>query len=275
MVQPVYSGTTLKFQSGEWKTTSTRVVHEASVSLTVNGEVWLTLMCSPIDLEYLAVGFIANEGLIHSGAEIASVRACPSGDNVDIWLTHSVERPQHWRRTSGCSSGMTSTSLAAQRPFLPVEHPLPPEAILDLMGQLYRSQTLYRETGGVHTSAISDGKTILLLAEDVGRHNTLDKLAGLMLLNPIKADPLVLLTTGRISSEMLQKAARSGVCIVASRSSPTGLSIELAESWNITLVGYVRTDQLTIYTHPENLITPSQIELLLPEAIQDHVAVGD
>jgi FdhD protein len=247
-----------KYRMGVWETLPAKVIGESSVTLTVNGEVWLGLMCTPTDLEALAVGFIANEGLIHSRDEIVSVRVCPAGDNVDVWLNHTIERPQRWRRTSGCSGGMSAASL--QEPFAirPLDQPLAPQTLLNFMGMLYQSQALYRETGGVHTSAVCDGRAIVFQAEDVGRHNSLDKLAGRMLLEGIEVEPLILLTTGRISSEMLQKSARMGAVIVASRTSPTSLSVQLAEQWGITLVGYARRDQFTVYAHPENIKMASE-----------------
>src|SRR5271157_189071 len=253
MVKPDQAVVLRRYRMGKWETVPAKVIGEASVTLTVNGEPWLGLMCTPIDLEALAVGFLVNEGLLHELDEIVSVRVCPTGDNVDVWLNHAVEKPVNWRRTSGCTGGMTSIEL--QNPFsLPAaEKPLNPQKLLSFMGMLYETQSLYKEMGGVHTSAICNGETIVLMTEDVGRHNTLDKLAGRMLLEQIRVNPLMVLTTGRISSEMLQKAARLGATIVASRTSPTSLSVQLAELWNITLIGYARRNQFTIYAHPENI----------------------
>lgn len=105
---------------------------------------------------------------------------------------------------------------------------LPTERILNQMDMLLEAQDLYRETGGVHTSALSDGTQVVVSAEDMGRHNTLDKIAGLCLMQNIWPENRILLTTGRISSEMLQKTARLGATGLISRTSPSSLSIELA-----------------------------------------------
>jgi len=118
---------------------------------------------------------------------------------------------------------------------------------------LFESQELYHETGGVHTSALSDGEQVILSAEDIGRHNTLDKIAGLCLMENIWPDRRVLITTGRISSEMLQKAVRMGAKVIASRTSPSSLSIEMAEAWGITLIGYARRNRFNLYAHPERI----------------------
>jgi FdhD protein len=128
------------------------------------------------------------------------------------------------------------------------------QQIGQLIGELFESQDLYRKTGGVHTSALSDGQKIYIVAEDIGRHNTLDKIAGRCLLEKIEMPRRILLTTGRISSEMIQKAGRIGAAIVISRTSPSSLSIQLAERWGITLIGYARRNRFNLYTHPERLL---------------------
>ena len=134
-----------------------------------------------------------------------------------------------------------------------------PAQINSLTSQLLDMQTLYHQSGGVHTSALSDGDILCYVAEDVGRHNTLDKLAGMVLLHEQIIPHKIILTTGRISSEMLQKAAHLGAPIVISRTAATNLSIQLAEQWGITLIGYARRERFNIYTHPQRIF-PTLIE---------------
>jgi FdhD protein len=187
--------------------------------------------------------------------EVVDVRVCEHGDNVDIWLNRSVEQPQSWRRTSGCTGGVTAVdALARVDVAFDGDQPrVPPEAIGHLVESLFQSQALYRETGGVHTSALSDGERIVIVAEDIGRHNTLDKIAGLCLTNRIWPKTKILITTGRISSEMLQKAARLGAPILISRTSPSSLSIEMAERYGITLIGYARRDRFNVYSNSQRI----------------------
>ena len=250
----------IQFDTTDEKQIDSSTIVEAPVSLTINGEVWVSLMCTPVHLEALAVGFLFNEGVINSMADVADVRVCEHGDNVDIWLTHTPEKPTKWTRTSGCSGGMTAVD-SIQRPR---SGPGGGEVVLSanqigrLVEMLFESQELYRETGGVHTSALSDGERIILSAEDIGRHNTLDKIAGLCLMQNILPDQRVLITTGRISSEMLQKAVRFGARILISRTSPSSLSIELAEAWGITLIGYARRNRFNLYAHPERIPRTAQ-----------------
>jgi FdhD protein len=212
-------------------------------------------MCTPVLLEELAVGFLYNEGTIESMDEVEDVHLCEHGDNVDVWLNRSVEQPESWRRTSGCTGGVTAVDLLA-KPDVSFDGnrlEVQPEAIGNLVEMLFESQSLYRETGGVHTSALSDGETIILSAEDIGRHNTLDKIAGLCLRRGIFPENRILITTGRISSEMLQKAARMDVPILISRTSPSSLSIEMAERYGITLIGYARRHRFNVYSNAQRV----------------------
>ena len=244
-----------RYEFKKWEHHDAETIVETPVSLTVNGEVWLTFMCTPINLEALSVGFLYNEGIIESMAEVADARVCEHGDNVDVWLNHAAEQPTSWRRTSGCTGGVTAVDLLA-KPNVSFDRnslKLSPEAIGQLVELLFESQSLYRETGGVHTSALSDGEKVLLSAEDIGRHNTLDKIAGLCLMNKVNSADRILITTGRISSEMLQKATRLQVPILISRTSPSSLSIEMAERYGITLIGYARKHRFNVYSGGERV----------------------
>jgi FdhD protein len=244
-----------KYEFKKWESLDAETIVETPVSLTVNGQVWLTFMCTPVDLEAMAVGFLFNEGIIESMNEVEDVRVCEHGDNVDVWLNRSVEQPTSWRRTSGCTGGVTAVdALARVDVSFESDRPtVPPEAIGHLVEELFHSQSLYRETGGVHTSALSDGEKIVVVAEDIGRHNTLDKIAGLCLMNQVFPKTKILITTGRISSEMLQKAARMKAPILISRTSPSSLSIEMAERYGITLIGYARRHRFNVYSNPQRV----------------------
>lgn len=245
-----------EIESGSAVPVDAEIITEAPVSLTVNGEVWLTFMCTPTELEALALGFLFNEGLIKDMREIVQVRLCAAGDNVDVWLEHNAEKPDRWQRTSGCTGGVTSVNLdhlvsgqaGEQNGIL-----LTARQVNEMVARLFSSQDLYRRSGGVHTSILTDGGSQMVVAEDIGRHNTLDKIAGLCLLNGVNFKRRIVITTGRISSEMLQKSARLGVTVVISRTSPSSLSIELAHRLGITLIGYARRDSFRLYTHPQRI----------------------
>ena len=245
-----------RYEFKKWEAHDADTIVEAPVSLTVNGQVWLTFMCTPVNLEAMAVGFLYNEGLIQNMGEVEDVRVCEHGDNVDVWLSHAVEQPASWRRTSGCSGGLTAVETLARVDvaFDPNQPVYNPEAIGQMIDMLFAAQELYRETGGVHTSALSDGQQMIFSAEDIGRHNTLDKIAGLCLLNDTWPARRVLMTTGRISSEMLQKAARLQSPVLISRTSPSSLSIQMAEKYGITLIGYARRQRFNVYTNSQRVV---------------------
>jgi FdhD protein len=239
-----------QYEFNKWTHQISETIVEYPVSLTVNGEAWITFMCTPVNLEAMAVGFLYNEGMIQNFEEVLDVRVCEHGDNVDVWLNHSVEQPKSWNRTSGCTGGVTAVDSLAKSDVhfdenLPI---IKPEAIGKLVEMLFESQELYRDTGGVHTSALSDGNKVLVAADDIGRHNTLDKIAGLCMMKNIWPEIRILITTGRISSEMLQKAAQLNAPILISRTSPSSLSIEMAERYGITLIGYARRHRFNVYS---------------------------
>jgi FdhD protein len=243
-----------RFSANQLELIDTQITIEKPVSLTVNSEAWLTFMCTPIDLDSLAIGFLYNESLIKSKDEIEDVRICAKGDNVDVWLSRNISQPENWRRTSGCTGGITSVSGRKQVNDVLNGGTLSAEKVGYLVNKLFESQQLYRISGGIHTSVLSDGEEIIISAEDIGRHNTLDKIAGKLLSNNFVHSRHILITTGRISSEMIQKASRIGASIVISRTSPSSLSIDLAEKWGITLIGYARRDRFNLYTHPERIV---------------------
>lgn len=223
------------------------------LSIYVNGVELATFMCTPLQQKALALGFLANEGLIEGIEEVRVLYVCRAGTCVDVWLSHALQLPSRPITTSGCGGGLTFDDLSEQIEPLNSDRRVNPTQIQSLMRQLQGAGELYRTVRGVHTSALSDGERLLLVAEDVGRHNTLDKLRGLALLQGVDTHDRILLSSGRISSEMLNKAARMGVPVVVSRTSPTSLSVALARAWDITLIGYVRQNRMNVYSGVERL----------------------
>lgn len=245
----------IKYQySTGWKNAESQLVIEAESNLMVNGKDWITFMCTPDHLEELAVGYLFNEGIIQSKAEIASIKVCET-NLVDIWLTHEATRPTMWKRTSGCAGGKTASGEVNNLPALPMQFQIQPGDIFTNVGQLLQAQEIYKETRGIHCSTLSDRTNLLFAVEDIGRHNTFDKLAGWMVNSGARPRFPIITTTGRISSEMLQKAARLGSTILISLTSPTSRSIDLAEKAGVMLIGYARKNSFSIYAHPERMET--------------------
>ncbi|MBI3921534.1 MAG: formate dehydrogenase accessory sulfurtransferase FdhD, partial [Armatimonadetes bacterium] len=127
--------------------------------------------------------------------------------------------------------------------------------VTKLMLEMSRASEAYRQHGGIHTSALSEGETLLVVAEDVGKLNTLDKIMGECLKRGIEPDGKILLSSGRITSKMLLKAARMRIPILLSRSSPTSLAVEWADRLGLTLVGYARGNSCRVYTHEYRITT--------------------
>jgi FdhD protein len=227
---------------------------EELITLYVNAKPLVNLMCTPTHLEELALGFMFNEGLIEGPDEVAVMGLCGSGRCVDIWLDHDIETPQMRIITSGCSGGTTFENVADKHHQVESGLTIMPQRVAQLMQAFAKTTALYRRAGGVHGAALAEGDQILCAAEDVGRHNALDKVTGMCLREGHAMRNCVLLTSGRISSEMVNKVARMQVPIVVSRTSPTSLSVQLAQAWSITLIGYTRRRSFRVYTHAERVI---------------------
>lgn len=257
----IYPLTYVGYEDNAWQSVEGTITEEAPVCIHVNGKELATLMCTPHEQDELALGFLRSEGIIHSLDEVRLLTLSANGTCVDAWLNRTYfEPPQRRIITSGCGGGVTfddpsGLSLSRRHTPLNTHATVTPDQIFARMRDLYQAAELYRATQGIHTSALSDDKRLLLVAEDVGRHNTLDRLWGKALKQDISTEGLILLATGRISSEMLGKAAKMGVPIVISRTSATSLSVALGRAWNITVIGYVRRNSLRVYSAPERILT--------------------
>jgi len=240
-----------RFSDAGWENVSANVPEEMELSIFLNQQELLTVQCTPNKLNYLVLGFLYNEGVISSLSDVASMRACDDEAEVDVRLINAeFEMPTKRTITSGCTGGVAfDTDAQAVDSNLVVK----PEEILALMKQFLKKMELYRLCGGVHASALCTTNDVVVVSEDIGRHNTLDKIQGECLMMGISTKDTILISTGRISSEMLKKAARMQVPVVVSRTSPTDRSVDLAKELGITVVGYVKANRLLAYSHPERL----------------------
>jgi FdhD protein len=227
------------------------VIAEVALSIIVDGREFVTLMCTPWKLNCLVLGFLYLEGIIDQVEDVALLRVCVPDRVAEVRLARPVALPQRRVLTAGCTGGTSFRDylVEVERQRVTSARRVSVAQLYALMRQLQQHAGLYRESRGVHTAALSDGDTLLVVAEDVGRHNCLDKIAGECLLRALPTADRILLSSGRISSEMLLKAAAMRVPIVVSRTSPTALSLALAERLDIMVVGYVRPDGMNVYTH--------------------------
>jgi FdhD protein len=227
------------------------VVIESAWPLIVNDRHWLTVLCTPTKLNYFVLGFLYNEGLIAGPDDILDLQIGQSPEAViRVELQErDLHLPERRTLTSGCGGGITFVDLAAARERVRSSLRVTAGQISDLMARLMAAVADdYRRVGGFHTAGLSDGHQLLVAATDIGRHNTLDKVAGECLAHNISMRDAILLTSGRVSVEMLGKAARMQVPIVVTLNSPTHLAIELAREWRITLIGYARGTRMHVYT---------------------------
>jgi FdhD protein len=177
-----------------------------------------------------------------TGCEISFVDG-----RADVTLARPVTLPTERILTSGCGGGITFRIDHRLFPRLESSLRVRPAQIGERMKDLFGAAVQYRRSRGIHGAALGDGDRLLLVAEDVGRHNAVDKIKGLALMRGIPTEDRILLSTGRVSSEMLLKAARMSVPLVASRTSPTEMAVALAEQLNITVCGYVRAETMNVY----------------------------
>lgn len=240
-----------RFSDEGWVRTSVHVPSEMELTIYVNQQELLTILCTPTKLNCLVLGFLYAEGIISGIGDVVMMRMCEDESLADVRLKNpEYKLPTQRRITSGCGGGAVFKTHGRK-----VDSGLvaTPTEVLSLMKQLQEQMELYRLSGGVHTSALSDTRNLLVVAEDIGRHNTLDKIQGECLARGLSTRDRLLLTTGRVSSEMLLKAAKMQAPVVVSRHSPTGSAVSLARDLGIALVGHARGGRLLVYSHPERL----------------------
>lgn len=244
-----------RYAGGKWQSQPLRIVKEMPLTLYLNKHELVTLLCTPNKLNQLVLGFLHLQGLIKSADDVAFMRVCAEESVADInLLDQSVRAPERRVLTTGCGGGVALNLDPGDLPRLETSLQLTPDQVLHMVRVLRTESRLYPVTGGVHASMLSDGERALAIAEDVARHNTIDKIDGECLLTGAPTAGQVLVTTGRISSEMLVKAARMRTPIVISRTSPTHLATTLAEQLGITLVGYARSNSFSVYTHSQRIV---------------------
>jgi len=243
-------------RGGRLEEVKAEVVREQPLTIYVNQKKFITLLCSPTQLDCLVLGYLWLEKVITGLDDVASLQVSEVDGRADVTLTREVELPSERILTSGCGGGITFRIDPRLFPRVAASVPVPPEKLFQRMKDLYLEAVNYRASRGIHGAALTDGDRLLIVAEDVGRHNAVDKIKGAALLQGIPTEGKILLSTGRISSEMLLKAARMGVPLLVSRTSPTEMAITLAEQLGVTLVGYLKPESFNLYTEGTALLLP-------------------
>lgn len=255
---------TIAFRNDAFSAEKRVVPEETAIAITVNGTTHAVMMATPDDLEDFALGLALNEGIVTSPDEIEtlSVETVDGGIDCRVWLAADraaryVARRRQMTGPVGCGlCGVDSLALAA--PLLaPVSTAarVSPNAIPRAFEALSRAQTLGRLTRAVHAVGFADQEGMLLISrEDVGRHNALDKVTGWLARAKQDSAAGFLVTTSRVSVELIQKAARMRCPLLAAVSAPTDLAIRTAHALGITLVAVARGDEFEIFTHASGIV---------------------
>ncbi len=248
-----------RLQNGEVIVRQQPVATEIPFTIYLNDHEIVTIQCSPSDLKVFSYGFLFASCLLRNEDEVSSCII-----DQGRWTAHletpeapdfSILNKRHF--TSGCGKGVTFANVAEVVYRHPLESNLSvsAEEIGKIAEWLQCCSPLARETGGLHTAGLShNGAIPEILADDIGRHNAVDKVIGMRLLEGGDFSTMALVCSGRISSEILQKAKRAGIEIIIARSAPTHQAILRSRDMNVTVVGFARGSNFTIYTHPERVM---------------------
>jgi len=243
-----------RFDGGQWSSAGDPVIREQRIELDVNdGQVRIAMLCLPRDLEALAAGFLLGEGALRSRDDLHDATYLPEEARLTVRGNFDAEALENinvrWTWGTGCGGGGTSRDVD-DNTYAPVARgpTVTPEQLIAL-GKSFRERSdLWRSTGGVHTCALADCERLIVLAEDVGRHNAFDKAVGMAVLAGIDLSDKIVLSTGRLSTEIVSKAVACGATVLVSQSAVTALAVTLARRFGVTLVGFLRGRRLNVYT---------------------------
>lgn len=249
----------MRYDKGNAEEIEDIVVIEYPLTIYLNDEELVTLLCSPASLEYLVIGFLISESIIKTKDEISSIRIDESKGVAYVKTKISKDMAKYFMGkrmlTTGCGRGTIFYNVYDSIDCGVVNNDLKIscDKIAALMKEFASMSQTFQSTGGVHSAALSQGEEVLYFQEDVGRHNALDKVLGEAFMKDADFSKLILLTSGRISSEMLLKAAKRGISIVVSRSAPMDLALKMGNELNMTIIGFARGQRMNIYTGTERV----------------------
>ncbi len=249
----------LQYRQGQINEVLDVVVAEYSLAIQVNGKDFVILLCTPRSLENLVAGFLFSEGIIQSRSDLQELTIDETQGQARVTLRNKNtsclnSQKLQTRKTVPTAGGkghsaLDATNLEALAGHCGNSFSIQAAKVLELMDHFSRKSQLFFDTGGVHSCALSDGNEILLFEDDIGRHNALDKILGHAMMHDMPLHDKVVLTSGRISTEIIAKVARRGIPAIISRSAPTSAAIEQARSLGMTLIGFARGSKFNVYTN--------------------------
>jgi FdhD protein len=231
------------------------VVREFPLTIVLNNQELVTLLCSPKNLDYLAVGFLYSEGLLKSKDDIKKITVDDRRGVVRVETEEENKQAGEllfkWLITSGCGRGASFYSAADVGGQVKVESQTRISAleVLELAKEFQHHSEIYSVTHGVHSAALCDTKNILVFSDDIGRHNAIDKIFGECILKDIPTDDRIIVTSGRVSSDILLKVAKRNIPLLVSKSAATDLGVRLANDLGVTLIGFVRGKRMNVYSN--------------------------
>jgi FdhD protein len=247
----------VRVDGNECETSTHDVVEELPVALFINGRHAMTAMMSPVNMEDFVTGYLFTEQIIKGVDEIESVKIEKNRISV---ITKNLFKVLGPKKTilSGCG-GSSSFIDPAKLPKITSDFAISAEKIQEWIKTALDSE-LHRTTGGIHIVALLDTDNILCVSEDIGRHNALDRVIGYGLRNGVNFSRTFIVSSGRISSEMVRKCLLANIPMIVSRSATTTLAVEIAAKAGITVIGFARGKKLNIYTHAERVagVQPAQ-----------------
>jgi FdhD protein len=250
----------LRITKDRCRHTRVSVVREIPLTIFLNDREIITLLCTGAHIESLAVGFLKSEGLLQHRRNLQKVKSDTDGQIVRVYTDEPTEMAEQLfgkrTLTSGCGKGTIFYNVLDSLQSEPLKNQVTMrvDQVRKLMTELHKRSELYRLSRGVHNCGLATTKKIFLFRADIGRHNAVDMILGECFLEELDTSDKILITTGRITSEILIKAAKMKIPTLISRSAATSLSLDLAHKLNMTVIGYVRGGSILAYTGGENLI---------------------
>lgn len=245
----------LKVQKDNKELIEDMVILEYPFTIFIDDEEIITLLSTPRSLKELAIGFLYSEGYIDSMDAVEEVLLDEEKGRAYVYLKYRMTMTENLvgKRaiTSGCGRGTIFYNVLDSIKSKKIEKPvtLNINDVFKLNKEFNHKSTLFLSTGGVHSCGLCYNEKILYFEEDIGRHNALDKILGKALMEKMDLSDKLVITSGRISSEMVLKASRMGIPAIISRSAPTSLAVEMANELNILLIGFARGEKMNIYTY--------------------------
>ncbi len=252
-MEPLVNKIITRFVSNQTEQIDDLIAVERKIRIFVNDEEIISLSASPIYLKELIIGFLMTEGILKGDwcPEKISIEENERETNVKVSLEGFISL-EGKTITSGCMASVSF--LNDLKSTIQDELRIDTERLFKLFKDFQLRSDLYRTTGCMHAAALAERDEILFIAEDVGRHNAVDKVIGWGLLNKITFKGKIMLVSGRISSEMVLKVAKWKIPIIVSRAAPTSLAIEIGEKCGLTIIGFLRGNRFNVYSHSQRLI---------------------